>query len=74
MAFVRYMSPSQVEHEIRGLVVALVSRAITSAFPDARIIPFGSFETKLYLPNGYIHLCVAMNSVLKRVQGHRSRD
>jgi non-canonical poly(A) RNA polymerase PAPD5/7 len=68
------MSPSQVEHEIRELVVALVSRAITSAFPDARIIPFGSFETKLYLPNGYINLYVAMNSVLKRVQGHRSRD
>ena len=51
-AFVHYMSPSQEEHEIRGLVVALVSKAVTNAFPDARIIPFGSYETKLYLPNG----------------------
>lgn len=51
-AFVHYMSPTEVEEEIRGLVIALVSNAITNAFPDARIIPFGSYETKLYLPNG----------------------
>ena len=54
-AFVNYMSPSPVEDEIRSLVVALVTRAITSAFPDARILPFGSYETKLYLPNGCVH-------------------
>lgn len=69
MAFVRYMSPSQVEHEIRGLVVTLVSRAITSAFPDARIIPFGSFETKLYLPNGYINLLCHNESSAKTCAG-----
>jgi non-canonical poly(A) RNA polymerase PAPD5/7 len=46
------MSPTEVEEEIRGLVIALVSNAITNAFPDAQIIPFGSYETKLYLPNG----------------------
>lgn len=62
-AFVRYMSPTEVEEEIRGLVIALVSNAITNAFPDARIIPFGSYETKLYLPNGDIDLVIQSDSM-----------
>ena len=53
-AFVKYMSPTPVEDEIRGLVIQLVSNAIMSAFPDARILPFGSYETKLYLPSGCV--------------------
>ena len=53
-AFVKYMLPTPVEDEIRGLVIQFVSNAITSAFPDARILPFGSYETKLYLPNGCV--------------------
>lgn len=53
-AFVKYMAPTPVEDEIRGLVIQLVSNAITSAFPDARILPFGSYETKLYLPSGCV--------------------
>ncbi|KAL4080781.1 hypothetical protein J3A83DRAFT_4121423, partial [Scleroderma citrinum] len=57
-AFVHYMSPTPVEDEIRNLIVRLVSREITSAFPDARILPFGSYETKLYLPSGDIDLVV----------------
>ena len=48
------MAPTPVEDEIRGLVIQLVSNAITSAFPDARILPFGSYETKLYLPSGCV--------------------
>lgn len=52
-AFTRWISPSPAEDEIRGLVVSLVSTAVTSAFPDAQVLPFGSFETKLYLPAGY---------------------
>ncbi|KIK46541.1 hypothetical protein CY34DRAFT_75895 [Suillus luteus UH-Slu-Lm8-n1] len=62
-AFVRYMSPTEVEEEIRGLVIALVSNAITNAFPDAQIIPFGSYETKLYLPNGDIDLVIKSDSM-----------
>ncbi|KAH7889322.1 hypothetical protein F5I97DRAFT_2052779 [Phlebopus sp. FC_14] len=57
-AFVKYMSPSPVEDEIRGLVVQLVSKALKSRFPDARILPFGSYETKLYLPSGDIDLVI----------------
>ena len=51
-AFVNYISPTPVEDEIRGLVVDLVSKAVTQSFPDAIIQPFGSFGTKLYLPLG----------------------
>ncbi|KAG1756907.1 uncharacterized protein EDB91DRAFT_1095130 [Suillus paluster] len=63
VAFVNYMSPTPIEDEIRGLVVSLVSRAITNAFPDARILPFGSYETKLYLPNGDIDLVIDSDSM-----------
>lgn len=62
-AFVKYMSPTPVEDEVRTLIVSLVSRAITSAFPDARISPFGSYETKLYLPDGDIDLVVDSESM-----------
>ncbi|KAG1734310.1 hypothetical protein EDB19DRAFT_1639124 [Suillus lakei] len=62
-AFVRYMSPTEVEEEIRGLVISLVSKAITNAFPDAKILPFGSYETKLYLPNGDIDLVIDSDSM-----------
>jgi hypothetical protein len=54
-AYVRYISPSPIEDEIRGLIVELVSRAITQAFPDAKVIPFGSYATKLYLPKGHVY-------------------
>lgn len=52
-AFVNWISPSPVEDEVRGMIVTLVSDAVTSAFPDAKVLPFGSFGTKLYLPLGY---------------------
>ena len=54
-AFTNWISPTSVEDEVRGLVVALITRAVTNAFPDASVIPFGSYETKLYLPLGYVN-------------------
>lgn len=53
-AFVNYVSPTPVEDEVRSLVVEIVSKAVTQAFPDAEVKPFGSFGTKLYLPRGYV--------------------
>ena len=38
-AFVRYISPTPVEDEVRSLVVQLISRAVSEAFPDARVLP-----------------------------------
>ncbi|KAK2463868.1 hypothetical protein APHAL10511_004173 [Amanita phalloides] len=52
VAFTSYISPSPVEDEVRGLVIQLITRAITQSFPDAQVSPFGSYKTKLYLPLG----------------------
>ncbi|EIW84734.1 hypothetical protein CONPUDRAFT_47123 [Coniophora puteana RWD-64-598 SS2] len=62
-AFVDYMSPTSIEDEIRGLVVKLVGKAVTSAFPDAKVLPFGSYGTKLYLPSGDIDLVIESDSM-----------
>ena len=51
-AFVEYVSPTKAEDEVRGLVVNLITRTVVRNFPDAKVVPFGSFETKLYLPSG----------------------
>ena len=56
-AFVDYMSPTNEEDELRTLTVALIAGAIKKQFPDAQVLPFGSYETKLYLPLG----CVAIS-------------
>ncbi|KAG6335160.1 hypothetical protein ID866_3922 [Astraeus odoratus] len=69
-AFVNYMSPTPVEDEVRSYTVDLVSRAIKSAFPDARISPFGSYETKLYLPSGDIDLVVDSRSMARSNKVH----
>ncbi len=75
-AFVNYMSPTPVEDEVRALTVQLVSNAIVKSYRDAQVLPFGSYETKLYLPTGYatktcstVHLHFAHT----RMQRHRSR-
>ncbi|KAH7929632.1 hypothetical protein BV22DRAFT_1056505 [Leucogyrophana mollusca] len=62
-AFVNYMSPTSVEDEIRSLIVDLVSKAVQTAFPDARVSPFGSYATKLYLPSGDIDLVIDSDSM-----------
>lgn len=54
-AFVHWISPSPVEDEVRGLIVTQISNIVKASFPDARVLPFGSYETKLYLPLGYVH-------------------
>jgi len=51
-AFVNYISPTPEEHEVRGMVIATIARAIRSNWEDATISAFGSYETKLYLPLG----------------------
>ena len=53
-AFVQYISPSREEHDARSLTVEIISREIVEAYPDAMVLPFGSFETKLYLPLGQV--------------------
>jgi len=57
-AFTKWISPTPIEHEIRELTVSIISRAISLAFPDAKVMPFGSYETKLYLPSGFAYTVV----------------
>ncbi|KAJ7029399.1 hypothetical protein C8F04DRAFT_1265053 [Mycena alexandri] len=61
--FVNWISPTPQEDEIRGLVVAIISHAVTTSFPDASVYPFGSFATKLYLPLGDIDLVICSQSM-----------
>ena len=51
-SFVDWISPSPVEDEIRGLIVTQITQIISATFPDAQVFPFGSYQTKLYLPMG----------------------
>ncbi|KAG5634891.1 hypothetical protein H0H81_000408 [Sphagnurus paluster] len=62
-AFVNYISPSPAEDEVRGLIVSLITRVVTSSFPDATVHPFGSYQTKLYLPLGDIDLVILSQSM-----------
>ncbi|KAJ7137931.1 hypothetical protein C8R44DRAFT_339409 [Mycena epipterygia] len=61
--FVNWISPTPQEDEIRGLIVAIISRAVTTSFPDASVFPFGSYATKLYLPLGDIDLVIRSQSM-----------
>ncbi|GAC97082.1 hypothetical protein PHSY_004666 [Pseudozyma hubeiensis SY62] len=63
IAFDHWMAPTNAEHETRCMVIELISRAIKSQFRDAEVHPFGSQETKLYLPQGDLDLVVVSNSM-----------
>ncbi|KAH9917444.1 uncharacterized protein B0H18DRAFT_938513 [Fomitopsis serialis] len=64
-AFVHYISPTPEEDEVRSLVVAQIARAVHERFPDAQVHPFGSYETKLYLPTGDIDLVIHSQSMAR---------
>ena len=63
MAFDDWMAPTAAEHETRCMVIELISRAIKSQFRDAEVHPFGSQQTKLYLPQGDLDLVVVSRSM-----------
>ncbi|EKM82354.1 hypothetical protein AGABI1DRAFT_52475, partial [Agaricus bisporus var. burnettii JB137-S8] len=62
-AFTKWMAPTPIEDEIRELTVQMISRAITTAFSGSKVFPFGSYETKLYLPSGDIDLVIVSDSM-----------
>ncbi|KAL7416891.1 hypothetical protein BDY24DRAFT_378617 [Mrakia frigida] len=63
LAFVNYISPSPTEHATRTHIVALIRKAVVTQWPDAKVMPFGSFETGLYLPTGDIDLVIQSDSM-----------
>lgn len=56
--FYEYMSPTKIEHRIRGDVIHRIERIILSMWPDAQVQVFGSYRTGLYLPTSDIDLVV----------------
>ncbi|XP_044746317.1 non-canonical poly(A) RNA polymerase protein Trf4-1-like isoform X2 [Coccinella septempunctata] len=56
--FYTYMSPTELEHQIRGDVVQRIRRIIISKWPEAQVEIFGSYRTGLYLPTSDIDLVV----------------
>ena len=68
------MSPTPVEDEVRSLTVQLISNAIVKHYRDAQVLPFGSYETKLYLPLGYASKRAYMSSILSHECPSVSRD
>lgn len=51
-SFMRYISPTVKEHEMRLWTIELVRRAIVKKWKGARVECFGSVGTGLYLPGG----------------------
>lgn len=51
-AYYKFVQPSESEHQLRLQVVKRIASAISDRFKDATVHPFGSFNTRLYLPNG----------------------
>ncbi|GAA5832808.1 hypothetical protein JCM11251_005772 [Rhodosporidiobolus azoricus] len=62
-AFVSYISPTPVEHELRLWTIELIRRTIKTYYPDADVECFGSVGTGLYLPGGDIDLVVLSPSM-----------
>lgn len=52
------MSPTELEHQVRGDVVQRIKRIIISKWPEAQVEIFGSYRTGLYLPTSDIDLVV----------------
>src|SRR5271168_2151442 len=51
--FCDWITPTEREDEVRRYVVRRIVNAIESAVPDSHATAFGSFITKLYLPDAY---------------------
>ncbi|KAF4576374.1 hypothetical protein EYR36_001028 [Pleurotus pulmonarius] len=73
-AFVKWASPTHEEDEMRALVVSQITKAVTSAYHDAQVHPFGSFATKLYLPLGDIDLVILSPSLQQGYKDYVLRD
>ena len=63
-AFITYISPTPIEHQLRMWSVELIRRAIKSRWADAEVECFGSVGTGLYLPGGYVLLRPSLLSQL----------
>ncbi|KAF9183816.1 long-chain fatty acid-CoA ligase [Haplosporangium sp. Z 11] len=56
--FVAYISPTREEHQVRKYVHRRIIQAVNRIWPEARVVVFGSFETRLYLPSSDMDMVV----------------
>lgn len=57
--FCSYVSPTVDEHNIRDRCIQRLTDIVHSTFStDVRVIPFGSYATRLYLPISDIDICI----------------
>jgi len=54
--FCNFISPTDAEHKRRETAFDRLAKIIISVFPKAKILPFGSFATRLYLPHADVDL------------------
>ncbi len=72
--FVRFVSPTPEEKEIRRKVVKKIKEIIQECYPEAMIMIFGSCATGLNLPNSDIDLLVYNPSVKEVNMIHKITD
>lgn len=54
VAFYEYLRPTRGEHALRQRIISDIGHALRFKFKDATVEPFGSYNTKLYLPSGSV--------------------
>lgn len=54
--FFDFIRPWQEDHEKRRLAIKRVLGVLTTHYPEAKVVPYGSFLTELYLSNSDINL------------------
>jgi non-canonical poly(A) RNA polymerase PAPD5/7 len=65
--FYRYIQPSKGEHDMRLFTISRLESIVKIIYGDSRVLVFGSFETKLYLPSSDLDI-VIMNKSLQKPQ------
>ncbi|GJJ69358.1 non-canonical poly(A) RNA polymerase PAPD5/7 [Entomortierella parvispora] len=56
--FIHYMEPTEEEHQVRSYVFLLVEKEIQKLWPSARLVMYGSFRTRVYLPTSDMDMVV----------------
>lgn len=60
------MSPTRAEYDVRKAMIELIAHTIWREWRDAEVVPFGSWQTQLYLPMGDIDLVVSTPQLNER--------
>lgn len=56
--FYDYIKPTKTEHAVRSFVVTQVEKIVNKIYPSSKVVVFGSYNTKLYLPTSDIDLVI----------------